>query len=335
MDMAKVNKVNIRLKRFMLLTLLLFMTLQSSAQQSRALTLEDCRKLALECNKGLKQNQENVAAAKELQKMALAQSFPKLSANGAYMLNQKNISLLNGDQQNMLTNLGGNAVDMMLPNLDDWISGISSISPTLGNKLQDMINNTNLVSGLNGIGQDIVDATTFNVHNIWAAGFTIAQPIFLGGKLYNLHQAAKAMANMSEMQYTKAQEDLLLKVDEAYWQVISVQKKQQLAQKYCNLLDTMNSNVEALVEAEMATISDATQVVVKLNEAQMKLTKANTGLALSRMLLFQLCGLDLMGDYQIIEETNLVWFSLFVVTNERYYINGNYIINYRKIWSKI
>ena len=55
----------------------------------------------------------------------------------------------------------------------------------------------------------------------------------------------------------------------------------------------------------MATAADATQVKVKLNEAEMKLTKANTGLALSRMLLFQLCGLDLLGDYAIIEETKL------------------------------
>ncbi len=60
-----------------------------------------------------------------------------------------------------------------------------------------------------------------------------------------------------------------------------------------------------MVAEGVATQSDLTQVRVKLNEAQMSLTKAENGLALSKMVLYQLCGLNLTGDYEIAEEVDM------------------------------
>jgi outer membrane protein TolC len=62
-------------------------------------------------------------------------------------------------------------------------------------------------------------------------------------------------------------------------------------------------------EAEVATQGDLTKVRVKLNEAQMSLTKANNGLALSKMLLMQLCGLPMNQDITLVEDTILVSYT--------------------------
>ena len=82
-------------------------------------------------------------------------------------------------------------------------------------------------------------------------------------------------------------------MDEAYWTVVSVKHKKELAEQYAALLDTLNSHVEEMVRAEVATKGDLTKVRVKLNEAQMSLTKATNGLALAKMLLAQRCGMPL------------------------------------------
>ena len=93
-------------------------------------------------------------------------------------------------------------------------------------------------------------------------------------------------------------------VDEAYWQVVSVQHKQQLATQYAALLDTLEHNVQMAVDAEVATNGDLAKVRVKRNEAQMSLTKANNGLRLSKMLLAQRCGMPLDTVFDVAESQN-------------------------------
>ena len=51
----------------------------------------------------------------------------------------------------------------------------------------------------------------------------------------------------------------------------------------------------------MATKGDLAKVRVKLNEAQMSLTKATNGLALAKMLLAQRCGMPLDSDFDVSE----------------------------------
>lgn len=48
-----------------------------------------------------------------------------------------------------------------------------------------------------------------------------------------------------------------------------------------------------MIAEGVATKADGLSVKVKVNEAEMTLTKVNDGLSLSKMLLCQLCGLDL------------------------------------------
>lgn len=291
------------MKKTFACTIALMAALCAMAQQP--LTLEDCHRLALESNKSIKISQEKVAAAEDLQHMAFWEMMPRLSANGTYNWNQKSIQLLSDEQQDRINHMGSNMVDEFASNLSSTGQTLASLFPQLAETLRQDLQNSSLANTLNHIGQDITSATQLNLTNVYAGAVSVTQPVFMGGKLVELYKTARAATEMAEFSASKEQDDILIKVDEAYWRVISVQKKQQLAQQYCDLLDTMYHNVLVLQEAEMATEADITKVRVKLNEAQMSLAKANSGLALSKMLLYQMCGLDLMGNYQVVESVDL------------------------------
>jgi outer membrane protein TolC len=97
---------------------------------------------------------------------------------------------------------------------------------------------------------------------------------------------------------------ILVTADEAYWQIVSISNKLKLTEKYVELLRKLDSDVDKMREQGVATTSDKLSVSLKLNEAEMTLLKAQNGLILSKMLLCQLCGLDLHSDIVLKDELN-------------------------------
>ena len=73
--------------------------------------------------------------------------------------------------------------------------------------------------------------------------------------------------------------------------VVSLRQKQRLAESFVNLMDSLHRSVVSLKNNGMATRSDVLTVEVKVNEAQIALTKVTNGLSLARMALAQVCGL--------------------------------------------
>jgi outer membrane protein TolC len=141
------------------------------------------------------------------------------------------------------------------------------------------------------------EAMEIDVENVFVGGIGFTQPIFLGGKIRELYNIAKAGEKLAEVQNSDEANKLIIEVDEAYWRVVSVENKKRLAQEYCNLLEKLVKNVNIMVEEGVATKGDALKVKVKLNEAEMSLTKADNGLRLSKMALYQLCGLEISSEY--------------------------------------
>ena len=67
-------------------------------------------------------------------------------------------------------------------------------------------------------------------------------------------------------------------------------------------LNELESDIEKMKAEGIATKADVLSVKVKVNEAEMTLTKVDDGLTLSRMLLCQLCGLDLSSTFTLADE---------------------------------
>ncbi|HBL32882.1 MAG TPA: transporter, partial [Porphyromonadaceae bacterium] len=279
----------------------------------KSVDLQECRQLALEHNKSLKIAEENVRAAQSLSKAAFAEFFPNISAYGTYRHNQKNLSLLGEDAHLPvgMMDAGGNfgtgitESSLPTPNADGTFSfkesainnkftlvnGQAVPLDTQGNPFDPQQNPEKLLWKNYALLPK--DAMAFDIQNIFVGGISFVQPVFMGGKIIQLNTIAKSNQRIAEARVQKTAEELLVNVDEAYWRVVSVENKVRLAKEYRNLVAQLDTNMQALQEEGLATKADALKVKVKLNEADVSLTKAENGLNLSRMALNQLCGLPL------------------------------------------
>lgn len=280
---------------------LLFSLVFSTLGAQEVLTLEQCRERALEANKGMKQAEEKVVETENLQKVALWQMLPKVGATGGYLWMDRSVNLLSEEQKTRLNHLGDNIEGDIESALQEQLGGIPILGQQLADALAGVLSASSLTGRLNDTGHDIVDALETDTRNTAFGAVTLSQPLYLGGKLRALYRSARVANQLSHIQLDKKREETLIAVDEAYWQVVSVSHKKQLAERYATLLDTLLHNVEQLVEAEMATQGDLAKVRVKYNEAQMTLTKATNGLALAKMLLAQRCGMALDAQFEVAE----------------------------------
>lgn len=148
------------------------------------------------------------------------------------------------------------------------------------------------------------DALTFDTRNVFAGAVTLTQPVFMGGQIKALNDIAKYAESTAVAARNQAVQNVIYTVDEAYWLVVSLRAKRELAQSFLNLVDTLHYNVEAMLEEGVATRSDLLTVDVRLNEARIMLTKVENGLTLSRMALAQICGLPVDADMRLTDEEN-------------------------------
>ena len=273
--------------------------LWSVAGSQEVLTLQECHRRALEANKGIKMSEEKVAEMEAMKKVALWQMLPKLTANGVYTWMQKSTELLSDDQKEHLNHLGDGIEADIASSIQENMGGLPIIGDAIANALINALSGTSLAGYINNAGHSIVDALETDTRNVTAATVTLTQPIYLGGKLVAMYKTAGLLAELSGLEYDKKREETLIGVDEAYWTVVSVKHKKELAEQYAALLDTLNSHVEEMMRAEVATKGDRTKVRVKLNEAQMSLTKASNGLVLAKMLLAQRCGMPLDSEFEV------------------------------------
>jgi len=87
---------------------------------------------------------------------------------------------------------------------------------------------------------------------------------------------------------------------------VSLEAKEKLALSYVALLDSLDRDVKAMVAQGVATRSDLLSVDVKLNQAQIDLTKVQNGVALSKMALAQICGLPISDEYTLADDLSAV-----------------------------
>lgn len=292
---------------------LLFFGLSSGIQAQRTLNLDSCRTLALSNNKELRMSKEKVNAAHYQQKAAFTNFLPKIDMMGTYMRTEKEISLLSDDQKSAISNIG-TAVAPMGQKLQQILSSDPSLAPLL-TPLQSVMGT--LPGALNQVGQGMVDALRTDTRNMFGGMVTLTQPIFMGGKIIAYNKITKFAEQLAESQHATELQDVILNSDQAYWQVISLVNKKKLAESFLELVTKLDSDVSKMVAEGVATKADELSVKVKVNEAEMTLTKVENGLSLSKMVLCQLCGIPLDTPITLADE------SMENITLPDTYIEGN------------
>ena len=288
------------MKRVLSFILLFGLALSSYAQ--RILNLDSCRALALSNNKELRIAQEKVNAAHYQQKAAFTNFLPKIDVTGSYMRTQKEISLLNDDQKQVIGNMG-TSVGNGLQQLGQELQQVAMQHPELLPLLTPLNNVMGKIPGaLNQAGQSILDAFRTDTRNLYVGAATLTQPIFMGGKIIAYNKITKYAEQLAQSQHATGMQDVILSTDQAYWQVISLVNKKKLAESFLQLVQKLDSDVSKMVAEGVATTADELSVKVKVNEAEMTLTQVEDGLSLSKMVLCQLCGIPLNTDIRLADE---------------------------------
>lgn len=270
-------------------TLILAFLLSNSLflQSQGILSLDSCRALAIANNKELLIANEKINAAHYQRKAAFTNYLPNFSATGAYMRNQKEFSLLSNDQKAALSGLGTSVSGP----LQQAAGVVGQLHPELAPLLSSL--GGAIEPALNQAGSSLVDAFRTDTRNVYAGAITLTQPLYMGGKIRAYNKITKYAEELARQQHNTGMQEVILDTDQAYWQVISLVNKKKLAEGYLKLLEKLDSDVEKMIAEGVATKADGLSVRVKVNEAEMTLTKVEDGLSLARMLLCQLCGIDL------------------------------------------
>jgi outer membrane protein TolC len=274
--------------------LMAFGFLPAGAQ--RVLSLDSCRQMALRNNKQLSVSKMKQDVAANLRKSARTKYLPHVSAIGSYQYTSEPVSILSETQKTELGTLGttiNNGITQSMAGLIDQHPALAPLMGRLGPAAEQM---------LNGLGQKIVEAFDTDTRNLFVGSVMLSQPLFMGGSIIAMNKMADISEKLAANSLDARRQATIYRLDQAYWQVVSLYHKQQLAQSYLDLVKKFDADVYKMIEEGVATKSDGLSVDVKVNEAEMTLTKVNDGLVLSRMLLNQLCGLPLDEQVTLVDE---------------------------------
>lgn len=289
----------------------LFACLTTPALAQQTLTLDSCRAMALRNNKQLSVSRVKQEVAANLRKSARTKYLPHVSALGGYEWTSKEISLLNDEQKNALSNIGttfansaAEKAEQVIGKIPQGIWEILEMKGITPEGLQQQLNSVMGSMGAlgNGAGQRVVDAFRTDTRNVFAGAIMVTQPVFMGGAIIAMNKMADIGVELAANSTEAKRQLTLYQIDQAYWQVVSLKHKQKLAQGYLDLVRKLDEDVQKMIQEGVATRSEGLSVSVKVNEAEMTLMKVDDGLTLSKMLLCQLCGMPMSNQVTLADE---------------------------------
>ena len=239
-------------KWFLPFYLFTFLPFATSAQ--RVLTLDSCRQMALTNNKQMGVSKVKQEVAANIRKSARTKYLPHVSAIGTYEHTSREISVLSDAMKQSLPQMGTE----MMGGLQPQMQGLENSFAQIGNAfaqlgipvanvqqmmgdLQSNMNGltTGIAQAMNTEGQKIVDALRTDTRNVWAGSVLLTQPIFMGGSIIALNKMADINEEMMENSMEARRQATLYRIDQAYWQVVSLHHKKQLAESYLEQLVVM------------------------------------------------------------------------------------------------
>lgn len=249
------------------------------------LTLEKCREMALENNRGLKSAQERIAASQDMLRAYKSNMLPKFSLNGTFLYS---------DLSHTETMAGG-YLPTFVPDAatGELVPNIAMIAPdgTPIFKEYAYMPDQNF---------------TLEVGAVYDGAVRVEQPIYMGGKIANSIKLAKVGVEVAEISRRRSEAEMLQGVDNAFYTYLKVQDMLLSAQKYCDVTIQFQEQVQNLLNSGMCTKNDLLKVQVRLNEAQLLKRKAENGLRLARMNLCYMIGLPMTTEnISVVDEIDM------------------------------
>ncbi|MBK9389281.1 MAG: TolC family protein [Bacteroidetes bacterium] len=220
------------------------------------LSLDSCKILAMSNNYRIKEAANEVTQSEEVKKSAFTSYFPKVNA-GFSAAKMSDYMVKGSIPQMNLPVYDGNPANLPIATQFTYFPGMA----------------LNLVDYLN-------------------FGYAMAaQPVFTGGRIYNGNKLAKTGVEIYRVKESLTITETLVKTEELYWNIISLNEKLVTVDSYRKLLDTLNRDVSAAVKAGLIQRTDLLKIQLKQNELEMNRLSLTDGIALSIKALCQHIGI--------------------------------------------
>jgi len=242
------------MKKYIIICLIWIIAFPVFAQ--RALTLDESKQLALQNNAKIKNGALEIEASRQTRKAAFTKYFPSISASGAMFEAQK-------DMMEISTS-GGN-----LPVYDGNLANLRTATQ---------------FAYMPASAMGLLKSGTFGM-------LTAVQPIFTGGRIWNGNRLAGLGEDASEYKNKLAQNEVMLKTEEQYWLVVSLNEKHKTIQTYEELLNKLLAQVKDAFASGIVSRNDLLKVKVKRSEVLLNKSKLENGKKLATMAFCQYIGI--------------------------------------------
>ncbi len=266
--------------KYIILLFPAFILLNEGVKSQEAMTLEECRKLALENNKSTAIAARSIEKAEFTEKAYRANYLPKIAASGNYLYSTAEMS----------RTIEGGFLPTFVPdpNTGYLLPNILTISPDGTPIFKEYAYFPDLDFKL-------------QLRGVFIAGISAEQPIYTGGKItsaYKMSQIGNEIANLNQ-ELTRA--EIIVKTDEAYWMYVQTNEMLKLALSYRTVLMELLRNVQDAEEVGLKHKNDVFKVQVKVNEVELQIRQAENGVKLSRKNLCHIMGIPLDSELALPE----------------------------------
>ena len=244
--------------------------LSISANAQENFTLEKCKELALKNNAKSQNSQLALEAAKQVKKEAFTKYFPSVNAMGVGFKASKPMMSMDMDISAMMQPM----MDALAPTMMWMMEQGAPLDPTAFSSEPQKIEM--LKKGAIGV-------------------VTAIQPVFAGGQIITGNRLAKLGVEVAELQKNLSDDELLITVEQYFWQIIALEEKVKTVAEAENLLNRAYTDVKNAVEAGLVNRNDLLKVELKQNELESNKLKVTNGLRLLKMVLAQFVGVSAEG----------------------------------------
>lgn len=253
------------MKKAIIIISILVCATQISAQ--KRMTLEECRKIAVEHNKELKNAEYQKQEARANQKTARTAYLPSVSAS---------------------------ANAMYLPDVEGF-SIPGGFLPTAASEEAALNGEFN---GLSNVWSPGMSLDLDNLSVIYGS-VNVTQPLYVGGKIRYANKQADAGIEIFDHNYNLKYSEIIERTDNVYWNIASISANVNLAEKYIEMLTELEEQMVQMYDLGLTPASEKLKVSVQKNEAELNLVKAKNGLKFSKMYMNQILGQDLDTEINI------------------------------------
>lgn len=225
--------------------------------EAQSLSLDSCKSLSLKNNIKIRNSKLEIEASRQVKKGAFTKFFPNVSATGMYMKFDQ--PLIEYEMQGgNLPVFNGNPMTIPLATEFAYFPGTS-------------------ISMLDKMKVGSIMAT---------------QPVFAGRRIMNGNKLASLGMRVSEQKLKLSEREVIIRTEEKYWQIVSLNEKIKTIELYKRLLETLYKDAGNAFQAGLINHNDVIKVSLKQNEILLNKIKIENGKKLAMMAFCQHLGID-------------------------------------------